>query len=63
MDEGVDSGKILLQIPFQIGLRQIHDLVIRMNKAIYDGVVKLVRILETNPDFPGSLQNHNEGNY
>lgn len=55
MDEEVDSGKILLQIPFQIVLKRIHNLVIRMNKAkaIYDGVVKLAKILETNPDFPG----------
>ncbi|EKR74473.1 methionyl-tRNA formyltransferase [Leptospira noguchii] len=63
MNEGIDSGKILLQVPFQIGLGQIHDLVIRMNKAIYDGVVKLAKILETNPDFAGYVQNHNEGNY
>ncbi|EMN90749.1 formyltransferase family protein [Leptospira weilii] len=63
MDEGIDSGKILLQIPFQIGLGQIYDLVMRMNKAIYDGVVKLAKILEENPNFSGYQQNRNEGNY
>jgi len=42
MDQGVDTGKILLQVPFQIKENdKIGDVVLTMNKAAYDGTKQL----------------------
>lgn len=64
MDEGVDTGNILLQIPVNIGQTDtIVDLMGKINKGAYKGTKKLLKILKNNLTFEGKPQNHSLANY
>jgi methionyl-tRNA formyltransferase len=57
MDEGIDSGNLLLQIPFQLGsAAEVGDAVAQMNKTAYRGVKKLSHWLEKTPNRTGIMQ-------
>ncbi len=63
MDEGVDSGAILLQLPLEGSAGDaISDLAVRVNGAAYEGVRILIdRFL--GPGCPEVAQNQGEANY
>lgn len=64
MDEGIDSGNILLQIPCNITSKDsIKDSLLKLDQAGYKGTTKLNEILVSNPNFIGNKQNHNLANY
>lgn len=64
MDEGVDTGDILLQLPVQIKPRDtINGLANKVNKNAYLGMKKLLKILKKNPPYKGKAQNHSLANY
>jgi len=64
MDSGVDSGEILLQLPFPICLEDsIGDVAIRMNECGFTGARLLGEKLHRNPQGDGIPQNQTEGNY
>ena len=63
MDKGVDAGKVLLQIPFEIASRDtIGDVVVKMNQAAYMGTRTLCERLRENPRYSGEKQDHSKGN-
>ncbi|MBI3021756.1 MAG: methionyl-tRNA formyltransferase [Candidatus Omnitrophica bacterium] len=63
MDEGVDSGNVLLQIPFQIAPDDcIDDAVSAMNEAAYEGTKSLCARLLRDPDYAGTKQDHTVAN-
>jgi len=48
MDKGVDTGKILLQIPFTISSNDhIRDIISKMNKVAYEGIIILCNKLKS----------------
>ena len=55
MDEGIDSGNILLQEPFYLG-SNINDANLNMDKAAKSGTKKLLRMLEKKPKLKGLEQ-------
>ena len=55
MDEGIDSGNILLQEPFYVG-NDINDANLNMFVAANSGTKKLLRMLEKKPNFKGIKQ-------
>jgi len=64
MDKGVDTGDIILQVPFSISPDDlIGDVVNKMNTAAYEGTVRLHEKLLTNPSYSGIKQNHTLANY
>ena len=64
MDEGIDSGNILLQIQCNITSKDsIKDSLLKLDKAGYKGTTKLNEVLVLNPNFIGNKQNHNLANY
>ena len=64
MDEGVDSGRILLQLPYEIRPEDtIADLVIRVNPVAYSGSCQLGQRLATADVPEGIEQDHNKANY
>jgi len=64
MDEGIDSGPILLQIPFRIeSSDSIGDVVARVNAAAYDGALQLGRIISAKGQPMGLPQDHSRANY
>ncbi len=64
MDEGVDTGNLLLQIPFDIAPDDlIGDVVTKMNAAAYDGVIALCKKLHDDPFYIGVPQDHTLTNY
>lgn len=64
MDEGVDTGDVLLQVPYQISDSDyIEDVVEKMNRATYEGAMELCSILSKNASPEGWKQNHTIANY
>lgn len=64
IDQGVDTGNILLQIPFEIApLDSIEIAVATMNKAAYLGTTRLIKKLCSDPLFQGKKQSQREANY
>lgn len=64
MEQGVDTGNILIQVTFEIGPDDyIEDVVFKMNKAAYGGTKTLYKILLADPLCIGSKQNHISANY
>ena len=64
MDEGVDTGDVLLQVPFRIGVQDdIEDAVIRLNETARVGTLELCRLLSADPDFTGAPQDQDAANY
>jgi len=63
MNEGIDSGNILLKIPFRIGKKDsIMEVVAELNDAAYKGTKGLYRLLKRSvPE--GTEQEHKEANY
>jgi len=63
MDEGVDTGRVLLRVPFEIrGDDAIGDVVTKMNQAAYEGTKTLCAHLREDPSYAGEEQNHSEAN-
>ena len=64
MDEGIDAGDILLQVPFAISAdNTIKDLNDKINHAAYEGTRKLCQNFHSQPSYPGVKQNHKLANY
>jgi methionyl-tRNA formyltransferase len=64
MDEGVDTGRILLQLPVAVGKNDtVADLDAAVNKAGYRGTRELLRIFKKNPAYKGQVQKHAAANY
>lgn len=64
MDSGIDSGDILLQLPFPISLEDtIGDVAHRMNECGFKGARLLGEKLHRNPQGDGISQLQSEGNY
>ena len=64
MEQGVDNGNVLIQVPFEIGPDDyIEDVVCKMNKAAYEGTKILYKILLADHLCIGSEQNHISANY
>lgn len=64
MEEGIDTGNILLQMPIKIYVQdEIGALVDRVNKAGYLGMKNLCKKLLKNFSFRGKNQNHCVTNY
>lgn len=64
MDEGVDTGRILLQVPYEISPDDtISDLVTRVNSVAYNGLCQLGQILATASVPEGIEQDHGKTNY
>jgi methionyl-tRNA formyltransferase len=64
MDQNVDTGKLLLQIPIEIDPEDsINDLLTRVNGAAYEGTILLWRKLLEEQSYEGIEQNHIAANY
>jgi methionyl-tRNA formyltransferase len=64
MDEGVDTGNILLQIPIEISNKDaIIDVVAKMEEAAYSGVKLLCDRFSEDPFYAGIPQDHTKANY
>jgi len=64
MDEGVDTGDLLLQVPFTVTTDDtINDVNDKMNHAAYEGTKKLCQNFHSYPSSPGEKQNHKLANY
>lgn len=64
MDEGIDTGHILLQMPYEIRPEDtIADLVVRVNSVAYSGSYQLGQILATADVPEGIEQDHSKANY
>lgn len=64
MDEGVDTGNIILQCPFQIDEGdEIEDVNSKMNLVVYDGITILCQKLISEPNYSGKKQKHKLANY
>jgi len=64
MDEGIDTGNILLQIPFTISTDDtINDANDKMNLAAYRGTRELCKKFQLDPSYQGEKQNHKLANY
>jgi methionyl-tRNA formyltransferase len=64
MDEGIDTGDILLQVPFAVSTDDtINDLNDKMNHAAYKGTRKLCQKIQSHLSYPGEKQNHKLANY
>jgi len=63
MDEGIDTGRILLQLPFSVGNRDITQVNSDMNRCAYDGTKKLIKMLENDQNYIGYEQLSQFQNY
>jgi len=64
MDEGVDTGRILLQVPYEIRAEDIiADLVARVNSVGYHASRQLGQILDLGKVPEGKEQDHIKANY
>ncbi len=62
IDEGVDTGEVLLQLPFRIEKNEsIRELNYKMNQVAYVGMLELCGLLESNVQ--AKKQNHKQSNY
>ena len=57
MDEGIDSGEILLQKLFVNNNKPIRFLLEKLNDTAYAGMFELCQLLRTNPLIKGFIQN------
>ena len=62
MDEGIDSGAILLQKSFVNNNKPIRYLLEKLNNAGYAGMSELCKLLRTNPLIKGNIQNKDNEN-
>lgn len=63
MDEGVDSGNLLLQVPFSISVEDtINDLNSKMNEKGYEGSKLLAKKLTEDPGYKGIEQDQTKKN-
>jgi len=64
MDEKVDTGNLLFQVPFEIAHEDnIGDVVKKLNQTGYSGTCSLFKELHRNPDYAGIEQDHSVANY
>ena len=64
MDEGVDTGDLLLQVPFTVVTdNTINDVNDKMNHAAYEGTKKLCQKFQSHTSYQGEKQNHELANY
>lgn len=64
MDEGIDTGNILFQIPFEISSKDfIIDVIDKVNEAAYEGIKILYNMLQENHFYNGIEQDHKKANY
>lgn len=64
MDEGIDTGNILLQTPFYIASDDlIRDVVEKMNVAAYEGLIALCKKFHDDPFYSGVPQKQMLANY
>ena len=64
VDEGIDTGNILIQIPFKISSSDaINDAVNNMNKSAYAGMKKVCNKLLSDPSYRGYKQDNSRANY
>jgi len=63
LNELVDGGEILLQIPFSVGSRPIELVENDMNEAFSFGLERLTQILNMNKSYAGYAQDHVHGNF
>jgi methionyl-tRNA formyltransferase len=64
MNEGIDTGRILLQVPYEIRPDDtIADLVARVNSVAYSGSYQLGQMLATGDVPEGIEQGHDKANY
>lgn len=64
MNEGVDAGRVLAQIPYAISSDDlIVDVVKKMNDAAYKGTSSVYHQLVADPDVAGFEQDHSLANY
>ena len=64
MDEGIDSGNILLQIPYALSENDtIGDVVARVNMFANEGTCRLCKMLRESPDSAGIEQDQGRANY
>jgi methionyl-tRNA formyltransferase len=63
MDEGIDTGNILYQVPFSISNRSIPHALKEMCTAGYQGTRELLQLLENNSSYEGVKQTKNFQNY
>ncbi len=64
MDEGVDTGNVLLQVPFGIGSEDtVAQAVSAMNDAAYEGTRILCERLQREPGYSGEAQEQGVANY
>lgn len=62
MDEGVDTGRLLLQMPFSISQNDsIHNVLSKLNDVAYKGTKKLLERLKNFPE--GTPQDNMKANY
>ena len=62
MDESIDSGNILIQEPFVVGVN-INLANKNMIASGRKGLMKLMTLLKRNPEYSGTSQDENGGNY
>ena len=64
IDENIDNGNILLQIPFSIdGNDCIADAVEKMNQTAYQGLSDLIKRLTDDQSYDGEVQEEIKANY
>lgn len=63
MEEGIDTGPVLLKIPFSLGEGPtIAEAVHNLNEATYEGTVQLCRKLAEDPERTGAEQDESKAN-
>jgi methionyl-tRNA formyltransferase len=62
MDSGVDSGRVLIQIPFTVGIDSIESAYERLTGAICYGLKALMAILKSDPNYLGYAQSDVDAN-
>lgn len=64
MDQGIDTGNVLLQMPFELSSNDsIGDLQGKVDAAAYEGTKTLFSLLMREPSFWGIEQDHERANY
>lgn len=64
MDEGIDTGDMLLQVPIEIGPDdQIKEVTSKVNQAGYEGMRVLCKTFMEDRSYAGALQSHGQANY
>lgn len=64
MDEGIDSGKLILQIPINVeNTDTINELNNKVDEAAYFGAKEIINLLSKNSNFTGTCQDSTYANY